>query len=182
MSETGSEASTHLLDLPLAAILRHLPVPDLLRCSEACQALYEAGKSQAFFLGQACGVGAGWRVGRIALSRTCCPRPCCQQRSSSVLHLMRCAWLPQPRTRLCGTPQLWPPALVVSLCRLPVCAASQHEAVWHATALASSECFKPLPPVCTAAQDEAVWHAKAEELYPPETLRLGEAYGSWKVR
>ena len=43
MSDSGSECSTHLLDLPLAAILHHLPVPDLLRCSEVCRALYEAG-------------------------------------------------------------------------------------------------------------------------------------------
>jgi hypothetical protein len=47
MSEGGSECSPHLLDLPLAAILHHLPVPDLLRCSEVCRALYEAAQDEA---------------------------------------------------------------------------------------------------------------------------------------
>ena len=100
--EQGSEGSPHLLDLPLAAILSHLPVRDLLRCSEACQALYEAGECIS---SHACLLGCG-------------------------LH-----------------------------CR-PAAAHSPH---------------------CPAAQDEILWQAKACELYPPATLRLGEAYGSWKV-
>lgn len=70
-----------------------------------------------------------------------------------------------------GSPGLLPPVLSPLLPPLlPPAPHTRAQKLW------------PLARAFAAAQDDSVWQSKALELYPVETVRLGEHYSTYQVR